>query len=288
LWATGECRNCPPEIGSKIIFAHLVLFSFRPKIALEMEYRSGKQCRERYINQLDPLIKKSMWTVEEDSTIKRIHFEIGKKWCRYMDQLPGRSDNAIKNRYHVISRDNYAEHNLHHAASLAIVVTQPEGVFVPETAAVRLDRFRSARDLLDAKIEALDGVRDLRAEEAVEDEEEMQMHASADIFETLQEGFSPCGSGGTPPSGATTAEVAVDDHPAPKSSESSVSTVPSTLSAASLFGNTAAPQSQGEFASLDFGSQDFSTVMDEFHFDFEDMCYEYSHGTNGEVLGVHA
>lgn len=253
-----------------------------------MEYRSGKQCRERYINQLDPLIKKSMWTVEEDSTIKRIHFEIGKKWCRYMDQLPGRSDNAIKNRYHVISRDNYAEHNLHHAASLAIVVTQPEGAFVPETAAIRLDRFRSARDLLDAKIEALERERERLVSQAVEDEEEMQQAESADIFETLEEGFN---AGEI--SGATTAEVPVQDintrgaH-VNKSGADSVSTVQSSLSEASVFAcpvyDLGHASKNPEFASLDFGSQDFSTVMDEFHFDFEDMCYEYSHGTDGEVL----
>lgn len=75
-----------------------------------MEWRTGKQCRERYINQLDPNIKKTPWTFEEDAVIKRLHDQLGKKWSKFMDLLPGRSDNAIKNRWHVISRDNYAEH----------------------------------------------------------------------------------------------------------------------------------------------------------------------------------
>lgn len=74
-----------------------------------MEWRTGKQCRERYINQLDPNIKKTPWTIEEDTTIKRLHDQLGKKWSKFMDYLPGRSDNAIKNRWHVISRDNYVE-----------------------------------------------------------------------------------------------------------------------------------------------------------------------------------
>ena len=116
----------------------------------------------------------------------------------------------------------------------------------------------------------------------------MQQAESADIFETLEEGFN---AGEI--SGATTAEVPVQDintrgaH-VNKSGADSVSTVQSSLSEASVFAcpvyDLGHASKNPEFASLDFGSQDFSTVMDEFHFDFEDMCYEYSHGTDGEVL----
>jgi hypothetical protein len=35
-------------------------------MAQEMGNRTGKQCRERWHNQLNPLLRKAPWTVEED------------------------------------------------------------------------------------------------------------------------------------------------------------------------------------------------------------------------------
>ena len=37
------------------------------KIGEVLDNRSGKQCRERWHNQLDPSINKSAWTVEEEN-----------------------------------------------------------------------------------------------------------------------------------------------------------------------------------------------------------------------------
>ena len=41
-------------------------------IALEMENRNGKQCRERWHNHLDPSIKKEPWSVEEEITLVKV------------------------------------------------------------------------------------------------------------------------------------------------------------------------------------------------------------------------
>ncbi|RYG65406.1 hypothetical protein EON64_11955, partial [archaeon] len=38
--------------------------------------------------------------------IMNLHKTIGNHWCRYTDSLPGRTDCAIKNRYHVLSRNS--------------------------------------------------------------------------------------------------------------------------------------------------------------------------------------
>ena len=44
-------------------------------IGNRMEERNGKQCRERWVNHLDPTIKKGAWSKEEETLLDTLHKE---------------------------------------------------------------------------------------------------------------------------------------------------------------------------------------------------------------------
>ena len=70
------------------------------KVAAHLPGRMGRQCRERWFNHLAPEVKKGDWSKEEDQLIVAAVREHGTKWSLIQKQLPGRSDNSIKNRYY--------------------------------------------------------------------------------------------------------------------------------------------------------------------------------------------
>mgnify|MGYP003877308037 CR=1 FL=1 len=60
--------------------------------------RSGKQVRDRYLNKLDPKIKNSEWTEEEDDLLVSLYYKLGKKWSEIAKNIPGRTESMVKNR----------------------------------------------------------------------------------------------------------------------------------------------------------------------------------------------
>ncbi|MQL79488.1 hypothetical protein Taro_011921 [Colocasia esculenta] len=68
--------------------------SLPQKIGLK---RCGKSCRLRWLNYLRPDIKHGGFSEEEDNIICRLYVSIGSRWSVIAAQLPGRTDNDVKN-----------------------------------------------------------------------------------------------------------------------------------------------------------------------------------------------
>jgi hypothetical protein len=93
------------------------------RIAQNLPGRNGKQCRERWMNQLCPNLNRDNWTHQEDLILLQQQQVYGNLWSHVAQFLPGRSANAVKNRWSWLIR--------HHVSPPIPIAPPPQPPAIP-------------------------------------------------------------------------------------------------------------------------------------------------------------
>ncbi|OHT00925.1 Myb-like transcription factor [Tritrichomonas foetus] len=78
-----------------------------------LKNRTGKQCRERWANHLNPILIKDEWTIDDDALLIKLVNLYGHQWSTITKGFRGRSINSVKNRFGWLKRHTNYFNNLY-------------------------------------------------------------------------------------------------------------------------------------------------------------------------------
>ncbi|CAG9310311.1 unnamed protein product [Blepharisma stoltei] len=148
VWSQEEddaIQDLVDEFGDKnwILIAEKLVEKF------QIQGRTGKQCRERWHNHIDPGLKKAGWTKEEENILFQKQKIFGNRWSEIARYLPGRSDNSIKNQFYSTVRKNLRKYNRNKPTDKRIVGSLKQLLQNPEIAKILITYSGPHEDLKD-------------------------------------------------------------------------------------------------------------------------------------------
>jgi hypothetical protein len=80
------------------------------KIAEYLPNRSGKSCRDRYMNHLNQNFETENWLEEENDNLLNLVGKYGRNWLKISKYILGKKPDSIKKRFHqILSNQNGKE-----------------------------------------------------------------------------------------------------------------------------------------------------------------------------------
>ncbi|KAK9282202.1 hypothetical protein L1049_005114 [Liquidambar formosana] len=112
--------------------------------------RCGKSCRLRWINYLRPDLKRGLFSQQEENLIIELHAVLGNRWSQIAAQLPGRTDNEIKNLWNSCLKKKLRQRGIDPVTHkpLSEVEDVPEDKINPTTAANGKEKVSNELNLL--------------------------------------------------------------------------------------------------------------------------------------------
>ncbi|CAD8206524.1 unnamed protein product [Paramecium octaurelia] len=147
--------------------------------------RSGKQCRERWFNNLNPNVKKGGWTSDEDNEIFKGYLAYSSSWSKIAKNLSGRTENSVKNRFYSTVRKLLADQEKNGISLQMLEVKQENGTSALQTfVKAHLQKFEQ---YLSIQMEEEKPAQDLKLEEMAIKSEDDSVSKRKMYTDTYQE-----------------------------------------------------------------------------------------------------
>lgn len=102
------------------------------KVKFGNKIRSGKKCRERWNNHVNPNVSKTSWSIDEQKTLFRCHEFYGNQWTEIARFLSGRTDNSVKNHFYTTLRRKIRWYNKQVPVEQRVLMSANEVSMDPE------------------------------------------------------------------------------------------------------------------------------------------------------------